>query len=99
MACLDVFALRDQLIVDYADYVRSFIEIRDGYIYAITYDSGRHYLGRFDGDLKLVAKSKVELSENTFISFWDNYIYINRLDKKIIVLNREDLSFIDEVKP
>ena len=78
---------------------RSFIEIRDGYIYAITYDSGRHYLGRFDGSLKLVAKSKEELSENTFISFWDNYIYINRLDKKIIVLNKEDLSFIDEVKP
>jgi hypothetical protein len=78
---------------------RSFIEIRDGYIYAVTYDSGRHYLGRFDGNLKLVAKSKEELSENTFISFWDNYIYINRQDKKIIVLSREDLSFIDEVKP
>jgi hypothetical protein len=78
---------------------RSFIEIRDGYIYAITYDKGKHYLGRFDGSLKLVAKSKEELSENTFISFWDNYIYINRQDKKIIVLNKEDLSFIDEVKP
>jgi hypothetical protein len=78
---------------------RSFIEIRDGYIYAITYDSGRHYLGRYDGNLKLVAKSKEELSENTFISFWENYIYINRQDKKIIVLNRDDLSFIDEVKP
>ena len=78
---------------------RSFIEIRDGHIYAITYDNGRHYLGRFDGNLKMVAKSKEELSENTFISFWDDYIYINRQDKKIIVLNKEDLSFIDEVKP
>ncbi len=78
---------------------RSFIEIREGFIYAITYDNGRHYLGRFDGNLKLVAKSKEELSENTFISIWDNYIYINRQDGKIIVLNKEDLSFIDEVKP
>jgi hypothetical protein len=78
---------------------RSFIEIRDGFIYAITYDNGKHHLGRFDGSLKLVAKSKEELSENTFISFWDNYIYINRRDGRIIVLNREDLGFIDEVKP
>ena len=58
-----------------------------------------YYLGRFDGSLKLVAKSKEELSENTFISFWDNYIYINRQDKKIIVLNKDDLTFIDEVRP
>ena len=46
-----------------------------------------------------MAKSKEELSENTFISFWDNYIYINRQDKKIIVLNKDDLTFIDEVRP
>ena len=78
---------------------RSFIEIRDGYIYAVVYDNDRYYLGRFDGSLKLMAKSKEELSENTFISFWDNYIYINRQDKKIIVLNKEDLTFIDEVRP
>ncbi|MBN2160889.1 MAG: hypothetical protein JW807_15980, partial [Spirochaetes bacterium] len=78
---------------------RSFIEIRDGFIYAILYDKGRHYLGRFDGDLKLVAKSDQEVSENTFISFWENYIYINRQDKTIIVLNKEDLKFIDEVRP
>lgn len=78
---------------------RSFIEIRDGYIYAITYDNGRHYLGRFDGNLKLVAKSKEEVNEDTFISFWDNYIYINRKDKTIIVLGKDDLGFIDVVKP
>ena len=78
---------------------RSFIEIRDGYIYAIIYDNDKYYLGRFDGSLKLTAKSKEELSENTFISFWDNYIYINRQDKTIIVLNKDDLTYIDEVKP
>ena len=78
---------------------RSFIEIREGFIYAITYENGRHYLARFDNSLKLVAKSKEKINENTFISFWDNYIYINRLDKTIIVLNRDDLSLLDEVKP
>ncbi|TFH41385.1 MAG: hypothetical protein E4G96_05595, partial [Chrysiogenales bacterium] len=78
---------------------RSFIEIRDGFIYAILYDNGSHYLGRFDGGLKLTAKSKERIDENTFISFWDDYIYINRGDKTIIVLKNADLTFIDEVKP
>ncbi len=78
---------------------RSFIEIRDGFIYAILYDGGNHYLGRFDGQLKLTAKSKERINENTFISFWGEYVYINRHDRTIIVLNKSDLSLIGEVKP
>ncbi|MBN2078848.1 MAG: hypothetical protein JW838_07765 [Spirochaetes bacterium] len=78
---------------------RSFIEIRDGFIYAILYDGGNHYLGRFDGQLKLTAQSKERINENTFISFWGEYVYINRHDKTIIVLNKSDLSLIGEVKP
>jgi len=78
---------------------RSFIEIRDGYIYALTAENGKYYLGRFDGTLKLVARSKEEVSENTFVSFFENYIYINRANNQIMVLNKEDLSLIDEIKP
>lgn len=99
LTLVDKDTLQAKIYGDDNIFWRSFIEIRDGFIYAITYDSGVYHLGRFDGSLKLVAKSKEELSENTFISFWDNYIYINRQDKKIIVLNRDDLTFIDEVKP
>jgi hypothetical protein len=78
---------------------RSFIEIRDGFIYVITYDQGKHFLGRFDSNLKLVAKSKEEINEDTFISFYENFIYINRIDKTIMVLNKNDLEFVDVVKP
>ena len=99
LTLVDKDTLQAKIYGDDNVFWRSFIEIRDGFIYAITHDNGKHYLGRFDGNLKLVAKSKEELSENTFISFWDNYIYINRQDGKIIVLNKEDLGFIDEVKP
>ncbi len=78
---------------------RSFIEIRANNIYAILYDNGKYYLGKFDTELKLEAKSDVLIHEDTFISIFQDFIYINRNDKKIIVLKREDLSFIDEVKP
>ncbi len=78
---------------------RSFIEIRDGFIYVIVNDKGKYYLGRFDGNLKLVVKSKEEISEDTFISFFEDKIYINRSDKTIIALNKNDLSLIGEIKP
>ena len=59
---------------------RSFIEIRDNSIYAIVKDYENFYLGRFDQNLKLVAKSKDKINENTFITFFDEFIYINRYD-------------------
>ena len=78
---------------------RSFIEIRDGFIYAIIYDNGTYYLGRFDGSLKLVAKSGEKINENTFLTFYDTYVYINSADKKILVLKKEDLSLADTIQP
>jgi hypothetical protein len=78
---------------------RSFIEIRDNFIYVIVNDKGKYYLGRFDSNLKLVARSKEEISEDTFISFFGDKIYINRLDKTIIALNKNDLSLMGEIKP
>ena len=78
---------------------RSFIEIRDGYIYAITWDNGVHYLARFDRDLRMVAKSKEKVSENTFITFFENYIYINREDKQVMVLSKDKLELVDLIKP
>jgi hypothetical protein len=78
---------------------RSFVEVREGSIYAILYDDGRHFLGRFNEDLKLVARSKVEIDRDTFISFFEDSIYINRKDKAVIVLQRDDLSLVGEVAP
>lgn len=78
---------------------RSFIEIRDGNIYAIVIENGKFYLGCFDTNLTLLAKSQEEVNENTFISFWDNHIYINRVDKTIMILNRQTLQLIGTIHP
>lgn len=78
---------------------RSFIEIRENNIYAIVKDGNSFYLGKFDQELKLAAKSKEKINENTFITFFDEYIYINRDDKSIIVLNKNDLTLAGEIKP
>ncbi|MCX8124699.1 MAG: hypothetical protein N3F66_11155 [Spirochaetes bacterium] len=78
---------------------RSFIIIKDSFIYAIVIENGKFYLGRFDTNLIMVSKSSEEINENTFISFWDNFIYINRADKTIMVLEKETLKLIDTIKP
>ncbi|HPR36449.1 MAG TPA: P83/100 family protein [Spirochaetota bacterium] len=78
---------------------RSFIEIRENSIYAIVKDGNSYHLGKFDQELKLVAKSKEKINEDTFITFFDEFIYINREDKSIIVLNKNDFTLAGEIKP
>jgi len=78
---------------------RSFIEIKDNNIYAIVKDQETFYLGKFDMNLKLLAKSSEKINQNTFITFFDKFIYINREDKTIVVLKMDDLTLSDVIKP
>ncbi|MDH4262714.1 MAG: hypothetical protein OEV78_06710 [Spirochaetia bacterium] len=78
---------------------RSFIEDRDGFIYVIVSQPDGNYLGRFTYDLKLEKVSSVKMDRDSFISFFEDTIYINRSDKNIIVLDKKDLSFVEEIKP
>ncbi|MFC1670622.1 hypothetical protein ACFL20_09525 [Spirochaetota bacterium] len=78
---------------------RSFVEIKEGFIYAIAVVNGDFYLAKFNSELKLVSRSNVRISKNTFISFYGNFIYINRYDKQIMALNKKDLSLLELIKP
>ncbi len=80
---------------------RSFVEIRDNHIYAIirNNDTEKHYLGKFNTDLELEAKSETEIDNDTFITFYRDSIYINRYDKKIAVLKENDLSEAEIIAP
>ncbi len=79
-------------------FYRSFIEIREGYIYAIVVKEAKYYLGKFDQDLKMTGISNIDIHEDTFISFFGDKIYINNRDKKIMVLNKADLKYITVVE-
>ncbi len=78
---------------------RSFVEIRDDFFYAIILKSGLFYLGKFDGDLQLVAVSERPVFKDTFISFFGDVLYVSSQNKGILVLKQSDLSLVDEVKP
>lgn len=78
---------------------RSFVEVRDDFIYAITLEKEGYCLGKFNKDLVKVGRSKVQIHEDSFITFFGDLIYINGVDKKIVILNKSDLSQVGEIMP
>jgi hypothetical protein len=78
---------------------RSFIEIRDDYIYAIIFNHFAYYLGKFNDKLEKVAQSASMIDSDTIISFYGDSIYVNDSDKKIIVLGKDDLAQLDVINP
>ncbi|HOV13962.1 MAG TPA: P83/100 family protein [Spirochaetota bacterium] len=79
---------------------RSFVEIRSEEIYAvIKQDDKTYFLGKFNNKLELIKKTIEKVDPNTFISFYENFIYINGDDKSILVLDKNDLTLTDKIKP
>ncbi|MBN1699687.1 MAG: hypothetical protein JW881_19380 [Spirochaetales bacterium] len=78
---------------------RSFVEIKGNYIYAITVEGGKYYLGKFDSKCALVARSADEVDPNTFFTFYDDRIYVNSVDKKILAIKTSDLTTIGTISP
>lgn len=78
---------------------RSFVVVRDNFIYVIIIDKDKYYLAKFDNSLRMVAQSDEEISEDTFITFYKDYVFINAKDKEIVVFNINDLTKNDTVKP
>jgi hypothetical protein len=99
LTMLDREKLEIKKIGDSNVFWRSFVIIRDEHIYAIVNEGTRYFLARFDSDLKEVARSDVRIAEDTFISFYEEYIYINSEDKQILALKKKDLSLLEIIKP
>ncbi|MCG8570593.1 MAG: hypothetical protein MJB14_10680 [Spirochaetes bacterium] len=78
---------------------RSFVEIYKNHVYAIVKDGESYYLGKFDANLGTVAQSSEEVSNDTFISFFEDVVYINSSDNRILVLKQSDLSLDEVISP
>lgn len=79
---------------------RSFVEINNGFIYAIIKEKENYYLGKFNTNMELIAKSQEKIDNSTFITFYKDLIYINGEKKKdILILNEKDLTLVDKIAP
>jgi len=98
LTLLDGKTLKRLRTSDETIYWRSFIEIHRDHVYAIMRREGAYYLIRFDERLKKQSVSSVRISPHTFVSFYGDYVYVNRWDKKIAVLKESDLSLVQVIE-
>jgi len=96
---LDLDDLTRKAVGEDMIFYRSFVEVREDFIYAVINAPDGYYLGKFNVDMKRVAMSKERVDGDSFISFYNDLVYINREDKQILVLNREDLSTKSVINP
>ncbi|OHD07284.1 MAG: hypothetical protein A2086_05445 [Spirochaetes bacterium GWD1_27_9] len=79
---------------------RSFVEIKEDFIYAVIKQTETdYYLGKFNLNMELVNKSAEKVESNTFITFFEDSIFINSVDKKILVLKKDDLNLVEKIEP
>jgi hypothetical protein len=99
LTLLDLDTLQRKAISDEAVFYRSFVETRDGLTYVIVDKAGAYYLGKFTADMKLAALSKDQVDPDSFISFFNDLVYINGKNKNILVLNKADLTTKSAITP
>ncbi|MBQ3923384.1 MAG: hypothetical protein II707_08815 [Spirochaetales bacterium] len=80
-------------------FFRSFVELNNDNIYVILKDGDNYYLAKYDNNLQLLAKSEAKVDSNTFISFYDESIFISDPNKSIVVLNKSDLKQTETLNP
>ncbi|MCB1173401.1 MAG: hypothetical protein KDK39_07550 [Leptospiraceae bacterium] len=81
---------------------RSPLEFRDGKIWAIIIDGGKHYIGRFNPDLTLEAKATEDINPYSDITFTKEKLYITGTPAEgqpttIRIFNRADLKLVKTI--
>jgi len=99
LTLLDLDTLKRKAISDEAVFFRSFVETRDDLTYVVVEKGNAYYLGKFSADMKLMSLSKDQVDPDSFISFFNDLVYINGKDKNILVLNKADLSTKSAIVP
>ncbi|MEN2997492.1 MAG: P83/100 family protein, partial [Brevinematia bacterium] len=98
LVLLDTDTVEPKIIGKDNIFWRSFVEVNNNFLFAITIVNNKYYLGKFDKNLSKVATSDIEVHPDTFITFYKGKILLNDKNKNIVVLDEETLKKIDEVK-
>ena len=99
LTLLDLDTLKRTAISDQAVFYRSFVETREDFTWVIVDKGNAYFLGKFTPDMKVAAISKDQVDPDSFISFYNDLVYINGKDKNILLLNTADLSTKHAITP
>lgn len=76
-------------------FQRTQIEIKDNFIYAVIKGEDTYYLAKFNLNLEMVATSEVPVFNDTFMSFYEDFIYLNDSKKNILILDKNTLKKLE----
>lgn len=76
-------------------FQRTQIEIKNNFIYAVIKGEDTYYLAKFDLNLELQAKSETSVFNDTFMSFYEDFIYLNDNKKNILILDKNTLKQLE----
>jgi hypothetical protein len=99
LTLLDLDTLKRKAISTESVFFRSFVETRDDLTYVVVEKGNAYFLGKFSPDMTLVSLSKDQVDPDSFISFFNDLVYINGKDKNILVLNKADLTTKSAIVP
>ena len=99
LSILDLDTLEAKYTSEDAVFHRSFVEVQGNNIFAVVIVNNTYYLGKYDLTLKRVAISKESVYEDSYITFYNDRVYINSRDNKILALKKDDLSLIEKITP
>jgi hypothetical protein len=99
LTLLDLDTLKRKAVSAEPVFYRSFIEVRDEVTYAVVDKGGAYFLGAFDTEMKLKAVSTEQVDPDSFVSFFNDLVYINGKNKNILVLNKADLAVKKAIEP
>jgi glucan-binding YG repeat protein len=99
LTLLDLDTLQRKAISDESVFFRSFVETREDFTYVVVEKNSAYYLGKFTADMKMAALSKDQVDPDSFISFFNDLVYINDKNKNILILNKADLTTKSAITP
>ena len=93
---LDPQKLKPVYLSDSELYPSTYILPSGKFIYAVVSEGAEYFLGKFDSSLKLVKRSEIPISPDSYITVFNKVIYLNAKNGSIVSL---DSGTLKEVFP
>ncbi|NOY07724.1 MAG: hypothetical protein GXP33_02650 [Spirochaetes bacterium] len=94
---LDPRKLTPVYVSDYELYPSAYILPSGKFIYAVVSEGSEYFLGKFDSSLKLVTKSKTQISPDSYITVFNKVVYLNAKNGSIVSLDTGTLKEVFSV--
>ncbi|MDR1626215.1 MAG: hypothetical protein LBT33_06705 [Spirochaetia bacterium] len=92
LAVLERGSLKEKISAREEVYPQSYFQVNGSEIFAVMRDQGKWYLGKYDANLALLARSRTEVNPETFILFSNANVFVEDTGGKVVPLRLGDMA-------